>query len=297
VPILFEGRRIGELSVVDAQPRLWSNKEIALLEAVGRQLGTAIERLHLFDEVQRHAEELAEALARAQELDQLKDEFIQNVSHELRTPLALVHGYAALLNEGHLGELPPEQKHAVEIIARRVTMLSELVEDIALIMGAEARPLTQEPVAIVDLVRAAVADFQVVVGRAGLTLTLEVVSDVAPVLGESIYLRRVLDNLLTNAVKFTPEGKRICVRLWQEEGWAILKVADEGIGIAPDKLERVFERFYQVDGSTQRHYSGVGLGLSLVKQIVERLGGDITLESKVGHGSTFTVKLPTLEVD
>jgi signal transduction histidine kinase len=295
VPILVEGQCIGGLSLLVPQPRSWSAEEIALVEAVGRQLGTAAERLRLFQEVQRHADELAVALAQAQELDRLKNEFIQSLSHELRTPLAVARGYVELLHAGDLGELDSEQQNAASIVVRRLRMLSDLVEDITFILAAEARPLVQEPVALDELTRASVMDFRMTTDQAGLTLNAEIASDVSRVLGETVYLRRVLDNLLQNAVKFTPSGNTITVRVWQKDDKVILQVSDTGIGIPADQLDSIFERFYQVNGSTRRRYGGVGLGLALVKQVVENLGGDVSVESEVNKGSTFTVRLPVAD--
>jgi signal transduction histidine kinase len=294
-PILVEAQPVGGLSLFSSEPRGWTAEETALTETVGRQLGTAAERLRLFQEVRRHADELAVALAEAKELDRLKSEFVQSVNHELRTPLALARGYAELLREGEMGPLQPEQKSAIDIIVRRVRMLSELVEDITLILGAEARPLAREPVALDELTRAAVDDFRVAADQAGLTVNSEIAPDVAPALGESVYLRRVLDNLLTNAIKFTPKGNTITARVWQEDRWVILQVSDTGIGIPDEEQRRIFDRFYQVDGSTSRRYSGVGLGLALVKEVVETLGGEVGVTSELDKGSTFTVRLPAAD--
>lgn len=295
VPIMAEGQRIGGLSLLAPEPRRWSDDDVAMVEAIGRQLGTAAERLRLFHEVQRHADELADALAQAQELDRLKSEFVQSVSHELRTPLALARGYAELLGAGELGGLSSQQQNAADIIVRRVRMLSELVEDITLILVAEARPLTREPVPLDELARAAVEDFRVTTEKNGIQLYSKIAENVAPAVGEAVYLRRVLDNLLQNAVKFTPEGNSITVLVWQASEDVFLQVSDTGIGIPKDKLESIFDRFFQVDGSSRRRYGGVGLGLALVKQVVETLGGDVSVESAVDKGSTFTVRLPVAE--
>ena len=129
----------------------------------------------------------------------------------------------------------------------------------------------------------------------GVTLNAIIAPDLPPVGGESIYLRRVLDNLIGNAVKFTPTGGTITVQLEQQGNTMILQVTDTGIGIPADQQQRIFERFYQVDGSMRRRYGGMGLGLSLVKEVIEALGGTIDVESELGHGSTFTIALPILE--
>jgi two-component system NtrC family sensor kinase len=226
------------------------------------------------------------------ELDRLKSEFIQNVSHELRSPLALIRGYAELLSTGELGELDSQQRGPVEIIARRTRMLDSLVEDITLILEAERRRLQHKPVALDDLTRAAMEDFHIMADHGGITLEMGFASDLPPVAGDPIYLRRMLDNLLNNAIKFTPSGGTVTVDARQQDDQVVLRIADTGIGIPQDQQERVFERFYQVDGSTRRRYGGVGLGLALVKEIVEKHGGSVGVESEMGEGSTFTVSLP-----
>jgi hypothetical protein len=142
---------------------------------------------------------------------------------------------------------------------------------------------------------AAVEDFQAAAERAGLELGIEVASDLPAVGGAALHLRRVLDNLINNALKFTPAGGSIRVGVQSNAKHVILQVKDTGIGIAPDQQKRIFDRFYQVNGSSKRRYGGVGLGLALVKEIAEAHGGAVTVESQENEGSTFTVTLPVLE--
>jgi signal transduction histidine kinase len=282
----------GVMNVAFEEPHVFSQDELRMLELLADQAAIAIHNARLHQQVRRHADELAAALAQQEELDRLKGEFVQNVSHELRSPLALILGYAEMLDSGELGGLRPGQQKPVSIIARRAQMLSDLVEDITLILEAEARPLEREEVALNEVARTALEDFRVVADQAGLTLRAEIADRLPPVSGSLIYLRRVLDNLLSNAVKFTPAGGTITVRVWQEGDEIALEVRDTGIGIPPDRLERVFERFYQVDGSARRKYGGVGLGLALVKEIVELHGGRVVVESQLDEGSAFVVTLP-----
>jgi signal transduction histidine kinase len=282
----------GVMNVAFEEPHIFSASELSVLELLADQVAIAVNNARLHQQVRAHADELAAALARQEELDRLQGEFIQNVSHELRSPLALIRGYAEMLNSGELGGLQSEQERPVSIIARRTRMLSELVEDIALILEAEARPLERELVALGEVARTAVEDFRVVADQAGLTLGAEIADGLPPVSGSLAYLRRVLDNLLSNAVKFTPAGGMVTVRMWREGDEVALEVRDTGIGIPPDQLNRVFERFYQVDGSARRKYGGVGLGLALVKEIVELHGGQVRVESHVDEGSAFVVTLP-----
>jgi signal transduction histidine kinase len=297
VPILTDERRVGGLCVAVMTPRTWASEEVALVEAVGRQLGSAADRQHLLQQVRRHAKELEAAIAQLQELDRLKNEFMQNASHELRTPLALIRGYMELMAGGEFGELPASQKGAIEVIARQAEMLGDLVEDITLSLAAKARSFVKEPVAMDELLMDAAHDFRLAAQKAELALTVEVGLDLPMIFGEPYYIRRALDNLVSNAIKFTPAGGTIALRLTHNRERVILQVADTGIGIPLAEQKRIFERFVQVDGSSARRYGGMGLGLALVKEIVEAHGGKVGVESKVGEGSTFTVNLPAVEED
>jgi signal transduction histidine kinase len=168
-----------------------------------------------------------------------------------------------------------------------------LVEDIMGILEVERQELRHEPVDLAQLVRMSLADFQPAAAQAGLSLAAELEPDVPGLSGDLMALRRVLDNLVGNALKFTPAGGWVTIRLSRSKEKVKLEVADTGIGIPSDQLDRIFERFYQVDGSMTRKYGGVGLGLALVKSIIEAHGGQVTATSQVGVGTTFTVLLPT----
>jgi len=295
VPLLFGNRLIGIITLDKKVPGFYTEEHARLALAFAAQAAVAIENARLYAEAQERAKELTVALARQEELDRLKSEFIQNVSHELRTPMSIILGYAELLNSGELGDLQPDQRGPVAVIARRGWMLKKLVEDLTTILEAEAGRNKFEPVDLTELVHTLLADFQVAVEKAGLSMIAEITPDLPPVFGDPAHLRRVLDNLLGNALKFTSSGGVITVRLRQEGANMVLKVTDTGTGIPQDKLERIFDRFYQVDGSMRRRYGGVGLGLALVKEIVEAHGGQVSAESEAGRGSTFTVTLPVLE--
>jgi len=298
VPLRVRENVIGVLQVVDAEVDRFRPADLELLESLAVTAATAIENARLYAEEQQRATALARALEQQQELDRLKDEFLQNISHELRTPLALIVGYAELMNNGELGELQPSQRRAVAVIGRRVQVLSKMVNDLIAILSAEARELSAELVDMADLVRTMLVDFHVATREAELSLMAEIEPGLPPVTGDREQLRRVLDNLLGNALKFTPPGGSLTVRLWCDGARkaVVLEVIDTGIGIPPDELDHIFERFYQVDGSTKRQYGGVGLGLALVKEIVDAHGGRISVWSAVGQGSTFRVTLPTLVV-
>jgi signal transduction histidine kinase len=259
---------------------------------MGRQIAVALENARMYAIEQQRTVELARALEQQRELDRLKNQFIQNVSHELRTPLAMILGYAELLAAGELGEVRPEQQGPLEIIVQRSCVLRDLIGNITAILESEIREPVWESVSLSELVGEAMNDFQVLADQAGLELHGDISAKVPIVLGDAEHLRRVVDNLIGNALKFTPSGGRVAVRLSGHDEKVELEVADTGIGIASEHHESIFERFYQVDGTTRRIHGGCGLGLALVKEIVERHGGGVSIESQLGRGSTFTVWLP-----
>ncbi len=262
--------------------------------ALTAQAVIAIENARLYDSERQQTAKLTTALTQQRELDQLKNAFIQNVSHELRTPLAIIRGYAELMLSGDLGVLAPEQREAVEVMTRRTRMLSKMLDDLLTILAAETHKLEKEPIDLARLIELVVADFQAPARQAGVTLVSSLASDLPQVFADGIHLRRVLDNLLGNALKFTPVGGRVAIEAGQLDGEVILIVADSGIGIAPEHMDRIFERFYQVDGSAKRRYGGVGLGLALVKEIVESHDGTVSVTSNVGEGTSFRITLPAI---
>jgi signal transduction histidine kinase len=296
VPLCTGKKEVGVLSLSHARRSgravAVTPSDLTLLSIMGRQSAIALENARMYAVEQQRTAELARALEQQQELDRLKSQFIQNVSHELRTPLAMILGYAELLATGELGELKVEQQGPLEIMVQRAHVLRDLIENITAILENEMREPTQNAVGLAEVVGEALTDFQVLADQAGLRLHGDLAESVPPVLGDAEHLRRVVDNLIGNALKFTPAGGTIAVSLRGANGQVMLEVADTGIGIDPEHRRRIFERFYQVDGTTRRTHGGCGLGLALVKEIVERHGGSVRVESQLGQGSTFTVYLP-----
>ena len=266
--------------------------ELRALALLTDQAAIAIINANLYSQIQDRARQLAEALQQREELDRMKNEFIQNVSHELRTPLAITRGYTDLLDNGELGPLNNEQSDAVKILSRRIKFLSQLVDDLVLILEAEGRDLTREQININELIIGVVQDFKAAATKAELALQANFPDEMVTVQGNYAHLNRLMDNLIGNAIKFTPRGGSVTVILEYSEDEAIIRVVDTGIGIEPEKITHIFERFYQVDGSTRRRFGGIGLGLSLAKEITAAHGGSISVQSQLGQGSTFTVHLP-----
>jgi signal transduction histidine kinase len=292
VPIKLGGRVVGVLNVESDRVGAFDEGDRFLLETLADQVAIALENAHLYATVQERARQLAAANEELKTYDRMKDEFVQTVSHELRTPLTFIKGYVELLLERVMGELNQEQVDALQIVAQRTESIVHLVNDIISLTRSELPSLQLQVLDLREVALLAVQAARAVTERAGLRLTTDFPDSLPEVMGDSQRLSQVFDNLIGNAVKFSPDGGTICVRLRAEEGTVRAEVSDQGIGIPADKLERVWERFYQVDGTTTRRFSGTGLGLAIVKRLIEAHGGQVGAESTVGHGSTFWFAVP-----
>nr|HNB55056.1 ATP-binding protein [Anaerolineales bacterium] len=294
VPLKIEETVIGVINAESRKVNAFTLNDERLLATASELLAIAIHKLRLHTDLQQHARELAIALEKQQELDRLKSQFIQNVSHELRTPLAIIRGYAEILDSGDLGELDVAYKDPVSTIARRAAMLSNLVDDLIAILEAEERNLKMKDFDLGQLVTTMMDDFQVSAQKAEVNLTTQVTPRLPLFHGDPDHMRRVIDNLVGNALKFTPKGGKVSVSLNVVDQKFLLQVSDTGIGIPEDELQKIFDRFYQVDGSMSRRFGGTGLGLSLVHEIVTAHRGTVDVASKVGEGTTFTVIIPVI---
>jgi len=228
---------------------------------------------------------------REEELVRLQAEFIQNVAHELRTPLTLVRGYVELLADEGLDE--ETRRRIASAAFSRTLELVERVEAITTLRELEEGEFHPEPVNLMDLAHTVLKMARQKAHRAGVALRLEGPLHPLIVTGDPVRLMEAMEQLVDNAIKFSPAGTQTCVRLYTRASEVHIRVIDQGIGIPPDQLERIFNRFYQVDGSTTRRFGGMGLGLSIVRAIAEAHGGRVWADSRgPGRGSTFTLALP-----
>ena len=221
-------------------------------------------------------------------LERVRQDFVANVSHEFRTPLTAIQGFAETLLSGAL-EDPANRQHFVEIIRDQAARLARLTEDLLKLSRIEAGKLELEfrPVSVYQLVQSCVETARFKASRKELILDVLLPEGLPSVRGDSNGLHEVLQNLLDNAVQYTPDGGRIEVSAACEAGKVIITVSDTGIGIPQAEQERIFERFYRVDAARSREAGGTGLGLSIARHIVEAHGGRLWVGSAVGEGSRF----------
>jgi two-component system phosphate regulon sensor histidine kinase PhoR len=224
----------------------------------------------------------------------MRKDFVANVSHELKTPLAAIRGYAETLRDGALDE-PATARRFTDRIVSQCRRLQELLEDLLTLSRLEgvAPALEREPVALAAVVHRAVELISAVAREKRVEIVVLTGEEpLPPVLGDPDGLERLVLNLLDNAIKYNRPDGRITLRLSRSDGEAVLEVTDTGIGIPPEAIPRLFERFYRVDKGRAREEGGTGLGLAIVKHVAQTHGGQVEVESRVGQGSTFRVKLP-----
>jgi two-component system phosphate regulon sensor histidine kinase PhoR len=268
----------------------WTDAEVGVVESIAVDLGRGLHHARLYEEENRLVEELTA-------VDRAKSDFVATVSHELRTPLTSVTGYVEMLLDGDLGELEPEQERTLEKVNRNATRLKDLIEDLLTLSSMESGTFTMvtRPVNLLEMISDAVDDAAPTVSSKGLTLATTCPRDGLVVNGDSKQLVRVLANLLSNAVKFTLAGGHIDVSAEATGGWAVVCVADTGIGIPNADKKDLFRRFFRASNATKRAIPGTGLGLAIVQTIVAGHGGDMDLQSREGRGTTVTVRLPLTE--
>jgi signal transduction histidine kinase len=289
-PVLL-GQALVELQIIDR-----ADLDQAVTEQI-LQLRSALQAANrtLERRVEERTAELQKALERVSELSQLKANFIASVSHELRTPLTHVKGYLELLITGSLGAITEEQRHALRVSQQSAARLESLIEDLIMVSLASRGELDlkQENVDIRRIANLAVKSSQGKAGERGVELQAILDEDVPLVQADSQKIAWVLHQLIDNGIKFTSAGGSVVASVRREgENLVAISVADTGIGIPSNRLNDIFEPFHQLDGSSTRRYSGTGLGLSLVRQIVEAHGSMLDVQSAEGHGSTF--KFPLL---
>jgi PAS domain S-box-containing protein len=278
LPLVAHGQLRAALSLGAAAVGRFGGSGGILVEDLARRIRLALDRIQLYRE--------------AQEANRLKDEFLSTLSHELRTPLNAVFGWARILR---LRQLDTSTAHAVEVIERNAEAQIRLIEDVLdvsrIITGKMT--LSMESADVATILGATVDAVRPAVQAKGVRLEVDLGPEVPSVFADPHRLQQVFWNVLSNAVKFTAAGGLITISLRRANGWAEVQIGDSGVGIRRDVLPFVFDRFRQADSSPTRRHGGLGLGLAIVRHLVELHGGSVEADSPgEGHGATFTIRLP-----
>lgn len=278
VPLIHGETTFGVMSVVHREAgKVFSKRDEKLLASLAEFAAVALHNSRIY-------QQLADA-------DRLKGEMIQNISHEFRTPLHYMVGYSGLLLD--YSDLDEEVSEGLRVIALQAHKLSRMVENFVSIDTARRDALHRESVDVTTLIADLLRSSKLLAAEKQLALSMEVEPDLPLAVANRLAITQVLDNLMSNSLKFTPDGGTITVSAYSANDQVIISITDTGIGIPPEAHTRIFERFYQVDGSATRKYGGVGLGLSVCKSIIDAHNGQIWLTSEEGSGTTFSFSLPT----
>ena len=284
VPLMVRGEVIGVLEAINKKDDAhYTEEDLAILSTLGALAAQTMQNHNLLKKVKIARIELAE-------LERLKTDFIAITSHELRTPLGLILGHATFLreqvSEGHAEQL--------DTIIRNATKLKEIVENLSDVDNYQtgSARVRSNQVSLTRVVEDVTLTFQDEAKSRNITLSAEKENSPYYLDGDGVKINIALSNLVKNAIQFTDSGGRVTIRVEEDSGYVKVSVADNGIGIPPKDLPRVFERFFQVETHLTRRYGGMGLGLAVAKSMIELHGGRIWVESETGRGSTFTFLLP-----
>jgi signal transduction histidine kinase len=297
-----EGTIIGVLQVLNKKSGPFSTADEEMLDALASQAAIALENARLYEDLRR-------AYAELKQLDALKGNFLANMSHELRTPLAPIIGYVEMLLSGRPGPLTDRQRSHLQVVEQAVQRLHGLIEDLLAFVQMEQGELVAQArrCALGALLEERIKAVLPRATEKGLTVEVNVPATLPEVRMDPTHIGRALGLMLDNAIKFTPSGGRISVgamAVAASDGAPStschrsveVRISDTGIGIPADKIPRIFEKFYQVDASATRSFGGTGLGLALVKQIMDAHNTQVEVESTVDVGSTFRFRLPIDEL-
>jgi len=293
VPILIRGRALGAISLIATHARRsYDRIDLSLAEDIGRRTGSSIENARLYAAEKRAARLAEEAAQRAEDASRIKDEFLATVSHELRTPLNAIVGWAHVLRERNTDA---NLVKGIEVIDRNAHAQAKIIDDIldvSRIITGNLR-LELEAADLCATIRNAIEVVMPSAGAKGIAIELAAPNEPCTIVGDHERLQQVVWNLLSNAVKFTGSGGTITVSLQPEATAVALSVTDTGAGIDPEFIPYAFDRFKQADGSTTRRVGGLGLGLAIVRHIVELHGGRaVAYSAGLGQGASFTIVLP-----
>jgi signal transduction histidine kinase len=270
----------------------WTPAEVDAIQSIAADIGRGLKHGRLYETENGLVEQL-------KRLNQAKSDFFATVSHELRAPLTSIEGYLEMLRDEDAGPVSAAQERMLETIGRNAIRLRNLIEDLFTLSKIESggAQTVLRPVNLVDVVRDAAQVLLPSVAGTGLTMTVTCPDESLVVNGDGSQLDRVVMNLLSNAAKFTPPGGRISLTAARDGDTAVMSVGDTGIGIPEKDKDALFGRFFRASNAVRRSIPGTGLGLAIVSSIIAEHGGEVTVQSAEGVGTTFRVRLPLLPAD
>ncbi|MFY9329953.1 MAG: response regulator [Georgfuchsia sp.] len=299
VPVTYREQRLGVLVLASIAPL--SEQDRTFIEHIADQLGVALNNLKQFKDLKYLTEQLRERSneinrknLQLEEANRTKSEFLANMSHELRTPLNAIIGFSEALKDGLMGKLEENQREYIKDIYTSGEHLLLLINDILDLAKVEAGKMTMElePVSVNAVLQNSLSMVKEKALNQNLKLALDTDAEMPVIVADVRKLKQIVYNLLSNAVKFTPDGGSISLSAHRVDDMLEIAVTDTGIGIAPEDQARLFRPFTQIDSTLSRQYQGTGLGLSMVKRLAELHGGNVELDSEVGKGSRFSVRIP-----
>ncbi len=294
-PIRAKDKVIGTLHVVNRVKRHLAAEELQLIESIAQEIGVAVDNARLFAEVNEKTSALVQTNQELQEATRTKSEFIAAMSHELRTPLNIIMGNSDLTRDGFFGELNGDQRDALQKVSRNARVLLKMINDVLALSCLDAKKMSLDidTVEVEEIITHAQTHVEQINRDKRLEVHWDIDRSIPPLVTDPIKLEEILQNLIGNAFKFTPNGRvEVRVRNLRREERVEFTVADTGIGIESENLAKIFNEFEQISEAHTGGFSGVGLGLSIVKKYIDLMQGDIQVESRPGQGSIFTFSLP-----
>ena len=295
VPLKARGKLLGAITFIAAdESQRYTPRDLLFAEDLAGRAAVAMDNARLYEEAKQAKEEAVAAVSRAALADRAKTDFLATMSHELRTPLNAIAGYAELLELGMRGPVTEQQREAIARIRRSEQHLLGIVNDILMFAKTETGriPLKLENTTVTSVLGSVRFLVEPLLAANEIRLTQEGCSEEMSVVADRDRLNQILVNLLSNAVKFSPRGGEVRILCEVKEHLVAINVEDDGHGIAADKLEEIFEPFVQLSSGLTRTAEGSGLGLAISRELARLMGGDVTVRSELGKGSTFTLTLP-----